>query len=59
VALRGQEHLDILGSGVEDGREVGGGHLRGVARGWAKMKDCLEVARGEDVVEFRGRSWRN
>ena len=30
VALRGEEHLDILRGGVEDGREVGGGHLRGV-----------------------------
>lgn len=33
VALRRQEHLNVLGRGVEDRGEVGGGHLE--CRGYA------------------------
>lgn len=27
MGLRGQEHLDVLAGGIEDGGEVGGSHL--------------------------------
>ena len=45
VALGGEQHLDILGRGVEDGREVGGGHLRGVGCVVAKTKECRGMER--------------
>ena len=51
VALRRQQHLDILRGGIEDGREVGGCHLRGVAVG-AKRRGC--VGQESVVREFRG-----
>jgi hypothetical protein len=59
VALRRQQHLDVLRGGIEDGREVGGRHLRGVAV-CAKMRGCVgQESVVVDVVEFRGRTPRN
>lgn len=40
VTLRGEQHLNVLRRGVEDGGKVAGSHLEGLASGTALKFSC-------------------
>lgn len=48
VALGGQEHLDVLGGGIENRGEVGGSHLDDLT---ARVSNAWEWDGGCEVVE--------
>lgn len=60
VSLGSEEHLNVMAGGIEDGRQVGGGHLDGYfflgGIGLEDEEKGVKERRGGEAVGDRGRS---